>query len=128
MKTRLLIVIVLLLLLLSACAGSADTSELTPEEIQGARLFTSHCAACHVTKDTDVLVGPSLAGIAMTGAERVDGMDAETYIRQSIIAPGDYLVDGFQNVMVSSFSQQLSTEEFDSLIAYLMTLDNVPEE
>jgi len=79
------------------------------------------CVTCHSTEPGVQLVGPSLAGIATTAAERVDGMSAEDYIRQSILEPNAYTVEGFPEGLMPAYSD-LSPEQIDALVAYLMTL------
>ncbi len=99
-KRTLPVIAVVLASLLAACGGAADPTPapaLDPELARGKRVFEVNCGACHsVTRDT-TLVGPSLAGIGTRAATRVDGLDARAYLYTSIMRPGDYLVDGFQN-------------------------------
>ena len=68
---------------------------LSPQLAAGQKVFVAHCGACHSTEPDSTLVGPSLAGIAAVGATRVDGLDAQAYVFQSIMQPSDYLVEGF---------------------------------
>lgn len=113
-------------LALGACrelppAGSTD-KPLSPVELQGQAIFTIHCAPCHATAPDTVIVGPSLAGIAVRGGERIRGIDAQTYIQDSILAPYDYLVEGYTETMPPDFGLRLAGEEFDAVVAYLLTL------
>ena len=80
------------------------------------------CRLCHSIKPDEVIVGPSLAGIATRAATRVPGMSAEEYIRQSITHPDAYIVPGFDNKMPSYISEGLSQQDLDDLVAFLMTL------
>ncbi len=79
------------------------------------------CVTCHSTEPGVQLVGPSLAGIGTTAAERVPGMSAEEYIRQSITDPAAYTVEGFPEGLMPAFTD-LSPEQLDALVAYLMSL------
>jgi hypothetical protein len=55
-------------------------------------------------------------------ATRIAGTSAEDYIRQSILDPSAFVVPGFQdNIMPTTFGQQLSQTDIDNLIAYLLT-------
>jgi len=117
----------MLLLLLAACGGGAaaetavpPTPTLSPQLAQGQKVFVAHCGACHSTAAGTVIVGPSLAGIATRGSERVDGFDARTYIYSSVMQPGDYVVEGFDNLMPKDLAKKLTGEELDAVVAYLL--------
>lgn len=98
------------------------TPTLTPQETKGKEVFNHHCAACHALSPNTIIVGPSLAGIAVRAGERVPGMDAKTYLQTSILKPDAYLVEGFPNSMLPDLAKRLSSEDFDALVAYLLTL------
>jgi nitric oxide reductase subunit C len=93
------------------------------------------CFACHSTSPGVNLVGPSLAGVAATAAERVKSpdykgkaTDAAGYIHESILEPNAFLVPGAtfsssgQSMMPPGFGQSLAPAQVDALVAYLMTL------
>ena len=122
-KSLLLSIILLLTGLLAACGGAAEPTPaptLDPELARGKRVFEVNCGACHSVSPDTVLVGPSLAGIGTSAASRVDGLDARAYLYTSIMRPGDYLVDGFQDLMPSTLAKSLSGEDIDAVVAYLM--------
>jgi mono/diheme cytochrome c family protein len=126
MKTKLCLLLAFSLLL-GACvpAPTVDAPPtLSASEALGKRLFTVHCAACHATSPDTVIVGPSLAGIAIHGADRVDGLDARAYIEMSITTPDAYLVEGYQDLMVKNFAKQLTSDELNGLVDYLLTFDD----
>lgn len=106
---------------------AAPDPQLSPEEAaqvaEGKRLFSRHCASCHAVEPETVIVGPSLAGIAGRAATRVDGLTAEEYIEISILQPGAYLVEGFDDVMPANLGKRLTGDELDALVAYLLTLE-----
>jgi cytochrome c2 len=112
---------------LTACAGSstpAATPTVDPESQagKGYQLYQSYCAACHALQDDVVVVGPTLAHIAERAAERVEGLAAEDYIRDSIVRPNDFIVEGYASgTMRQDFGTELTSEEVDQLIAFLMT-------
>jgi nitric oxide reductase subunit C len=81
------------------------------------------CATCHALTPDVVLVGPSLAGVATRAATRIPGLSAEQYLRQSILDPSASIVDGFEDVMMKNFGQQLTADQINDIIAFLMTLD-----
>ena len=83
----------------------------------------ANCATCHSLEPNVVIVGPSLAGIATRAGTRIAGESAEAYIRNSLINPGDYVVDGFSNVMAQNLGDALSSDQINDIIAFLMTLE-----
>ncbi|RMF50249.1 MAG: hydrogenase iron-sulfur subunit [Anaerolineae bacterium] len=96
----------------------------------GRRLFYENslgtnagCRICHSLEPGVRLVGPSLAGVATRAATRVPGMSAEEYLRQSILEPDAYVVEGYPaGQMVPHLGDILSKEQVDDLVAFLMTL------
>ena len=118
-KTFYLVVVILLAaLVLAACGGGGDTSD--PGVEAGKAIFEESvvgelpgCASCH-TVDGSELVGPSLQGI---------GSRDEAYIRESIVDPEVVIVDGFDaGTMLTGYGDQLTAEELDQLVAYLLSL------
>ncbi len=93
-----------------------------PRIEQGRALSSLHCASCHALSADTVIVGPSLAGIGMRAGQSVPGLDPRQYLELSILAPEDYVVEGFGNLMPGDFGKKLTGEELDALVAYLLTL------
>jgi mono/diheme cytochrome c family protein len=120
MNTRLLLLIVLASLL--AACGAPASGNLTPQEKLGRAKFVQQCAACHAIEADAVIVGPSLFGIAKTAATRVPGMDARSFIEESILEPSAFLNAGYSDLMPKTFGQTLDENELDAVIAYLYTL------
>ena len=79
------------------------------------------CSVCH-SLDGTVGLGPTQQGIATTAAARVPGMSAEEYIRQSILDPGAFIVEGFTPLMPTTFGTDLTPQQLEDVIAYLLTL------
>ena len=65
--------------------------------------------------------GPSFQGISERAGDRVPGMSAVDYLRQSIVDPSAYLVEGFDDNMAKSFRILISEEDIDNLVAFLLT-------
>lgn len=106
-------------------AQEAETIALSAVE-RGQQVFSSApavCSTCHSLEPNVVIVGPSLYGIADRAWYRVAGMSAEQYIRESIINPGSYVVEGFTNVMAQNLGEVLSSDQISDLIAFLLTLE-----
>ena len=111
-------------LLLSACGGGGDGAgtgeELFAQPIIGTQ---AGCSTCHSVQPDTIIVGPSLAGIGTTADTRVSGQSAEDYIRESIVDPEAYVVEGYQSgTMPQVWADELSDEQLDQLIAYLVGL------
>jgi len=81
------------------------------------------CHFCHKVQDSDVTPLVSLIGIAKTAGERVEGLSAEAYLRQSILNPTAYQVDGFSEHCPDIYGEIMSEEEINHVIAYMMTLE-----
>ena len=97
-----------------------------PEAVaeQGALVFNGkgQCSACH-TVDTSAPPGrcPDLTDIGVNAASRVPGMDARTYLIESLYEPANYLVPGYGKIMPEIWKAPiaLSHVEIQAVIAYL---------
>ncbi|MBT8212039.1 MAG: 4Fe-4S binding protein, partial [Acidimicrobiia bacterium] len=97
----------------------------------GERLFSESalgrnvgCVICHSAERGDDGVGPSLHGVATRASSRVGELTAEQYLRESILEPDAYVVDGYpEGQMLGGYEETLSERDLDSLIAYLLTLE-----
>jgi len=122
-------ILVLLGTLGAACTqqGEAETVEdnLPGDPAVGEEIFETGggsgvpCLACHAFDDTP-LVGPSLRAIGEIASSRVEGVSAEEYLRQSIINPGGYIVEGYSNSMNQDYGEKLTEDEINDLVAYLL--------
>ncbi len=125
MKKIFLVLLTLIAILLSACFNAAPaTPTPTPDPLvlKGQLVFNSRCATCHALVPDTVIIGPSLAGIATRAGARVEGQSADEYIQRSILRPGDYVVEGYKDVMITNLSMELTNEDMNALVAFLMTL------
>ena len=123
MKIRILFPIIAATLL-AACSAEKPTPAptLTPLEQIGQSVYTLRCAQCHVLVPDTVVIGPSLAGVATRAETRIEGLDAQAYIEESILSPKSYIVEGFPDTMPTNFGKELTSEEFKGIVAFLMTL------
>jgi cytochrome c2 len=108
------------------CAAPGSTAP-APTTTDGAELFdlraiggSPGCVTCHSLTPEYVLVGPSLAGVADRAGGRVDGMDADAYLKQSIVDPDAHIVETFTGPkMPGNYGEILSDEQIAALVAYL---------
>lgn len=110
---------------LAACANASPiepTPTPNPMVIQGQKVYNAHCATCHALVPDTIIIGPSLYGLATRAETRVEGQTADEYIQMSILRPGDYVVEGFNNVMIANFAKDLTSEDMNALVAFLLTL------
>lgn len=93
----------------------------------GRRVFESSIAGCTVCHSVDrgvELVGPNLSGIALVAGERVPGLTAPEYLRQSIVDPGAFTVDGYpEGQMLDIYEETLTSGQLEALVVFLMTMD-----
>ncbi|MBK8619936.1 MAG: hydrogenase iron-sulfur subunit [Anaerolineales bacterium] len=81
------------------------------------------CRICHSLEKNETIIGPSFYGIADRAANRVPGLTAEEYLRQSIVEPNAFIVPGYPSgQMIQNFGQILTEEQINDLIAFLMTM------
>ncbi len=81
------------------------------------------CGACHALEDvgSTSAVGPEMNGIGERAATRVEGMGAEAYLRESIVNPGAYIVEGYQDgLMPRDLGERMSQAELEAMITYLL--------
>jgi cytochrome c2 len=125
MKKFFLSTVMLIAILLSACSSATPagpTPTPDPLVLQGQQVFNSRCATCHALVPDTVIIGPSLDGVATRAETRVEGQSAEEYIQRSILRPDDYVVEGFKDVMITNLAMELTNEDMNALVAFLMTL------
>jgi len=101
------------------------TDEGDPVAFGQATFTAAGCVACHtVTGISTATVGPVLDGLASRAGDQVEGVSAEEYIRQSILDPSAYVVEGFTDgIMPQTFGETLSEGQIEGLVAFLLTLE-----
>ena len=92
----------------------------------GREIFTSTgCNACHTLDDADATaaVGPDLNELAAVAEDREPRSNAEEYVREAIVDPPAFVVEGYSgDTMPSNYGDQLTPEEIDTLVEYLLGL------
>ena len=88
----------------------------------GRQIFTAAgCGSCHQLADAGGQgdIGPSLEDLERMAAERGQG-SPEEYVRESLVDPDAFTVEGFQAGVMPSYEGRLSDEQLQTLIDYLL--------
>ena len=124
------------LLVVAACGdGQADTTAQAaavgdPERGRqiwddGAdTVLSGGCSTCHSLDGSEKVASsraPTFQGISEQAGDRVPGLSAEEYLRESIVDPAAYIVEGYSDFMPKGFRILLSEEDIDNLVAFLLT-------
>ncbi|MCZ6737547.1 MAG: c-type cytochrome [Actinobacteria bacterium] len=125
------------LLVLTAC-GNGDANTTAPaatvgdpergREIwdDGGGVITGECSRCHSLDGSEEVAAsyraPTWQGISGRAGDRVPGLSAEEYLRESIVDPAAYIVEGYSGSIMQRYKLLLSDEDIDNLVAFLLTL------
>ncbi len=96
------------------------STELTVAD--GESIFrTKGCVGCHAgpRQVSQTNVGPNLTDLAALAGERVSGLSADGYVRQSLLVPQAFIVPDF-GAQVEMPTLRLTMEEVDALVDYLL--------
>ena len=98
--------------------------------LDGATIFARlnpPCLTCHQLggKGSKFGPGPNLDELKDVAATRVEGLSAEEYVHQSIVQPAAFIVKQCPagpcvNAMPKNYSDQMTAEELDALVQYLL--------
>ena len=106
----------------------------TPRPIEGDTveeiILNAGCGSCHVIGEMGEArkVGPDLTNIGAVAGERIAGVSAEEYLRQSILQPNAFIAPDCPNgpcladVMPQYYGERLSPEQVEMIVAYLLAL------
>jgi len=88
--------------------------------VDGRTVFTSRgCGACHtVAGVSSGQIGPDLTDLDSRAGDRVAGLDAYGYIRQSILEPQAFIVPGFGGQMPTL---PLTAAEINAVASFLLS-------
>jgi cytochrome c2 len=104
----------------------SNLAEEKPTLEHGKDLYAKmNCIACHsIDGNNDGKIGPGMRGIYGSEREFKDGTSAvadEAYLKESIVAPSEKIVKGFDEGM-PSFLGVLSENDIQSLVMYIRSL------
>ncbi|MGH9515860.1 MAG: c-type cytochrome [Terriglobales bacterium] len=111
-------IIIFLLAVASGCEVQRRKSDaelgLTPRQAAGRHIYDQYCDRCHSPYSSRKRQGPSLRGLFKRDYLPASGMPANDERVKDIVRMGRDKMEGFSNV--------LSDEQINDLIAYLHTL------
>jgi cytochrome c551/c552 len=136
-RTLFAVLALVLTMLLVACGGGDSESteagggeQVAGDPERGEELYTMQqingapgCITCHSLEPDVTLVGPSHADVGARAGDIVPGQSAEAYLRESIVDPDAHVTEGFSpGVMYQNYEQDLTEQQIDDLVAFLLTL------
>ncbi len=87
----------------------------------GEKVFSQLCLSCHAWTDPpDGALGPTLAGIGIAGAGRIPGLSAAEYIRQSVLIPEAFVVEGYEGITDQGCGPLLSEIQLEAVTAFIL--------
>ncbi|HFC12443.1 MAG TPA: c-type cytochrome, partial [Anaerolineae bacterium] len=110
---------------------TSQQGENMPDADTQSAFAQAGCTGCHTIPGIPNAfgqVGPDLSAIGSAAASRVDGLDAEAYIRQSIQDPSAFIAPECpngacpENVMPPNMGERLGAENLELVVNYLLTL------
>lgn len=102
---------------IAGALSGAELAELGQSVFESAE---GGCLACHGL-GREGLRAPDLAGIGSRATERLPGKSAEDYLRESLVTPCAYVVEGFDCIMPQTLQQTLGPAKITALIAFLQS-------
>jgi mono/diheme cytochrome c family protein len=89
----------------------------------GEQIFTAAgCAGCHTLGKAGATgkIGPSLNELPTEAGKIEPGTSAEDYVRQSIVDPSAFVVQGFKDGVMPAYKGKLTDKQVDALVKYLL--------
>src|SRR5436853_6130532 len=112
------VLILLVIFMTSACEVERRKSDaelaLNPQQASGRHIYDQYCDRCHEAYSSHKRKGPSLQGVFKREYFSVSGMPANNQRARDLIV--------FGRDKMPSYSQELTQQQIDDLLAYLHTL------
>jgi len=108
--------------LVFSAVGGGRASDAAPGVLDGQALFVAKgCSSCHTGPDStsQINAGPPLVDAAGWAGSRQPGMDAATYLAQSIREPAAFLSPARDRDLVMP-ALAVSSDEVERLVDYLL--------
>jgi mono/diheme cytochrome c family protein len=89
----------------------------------GRQIFVAAgCGGCHKLADagTNGTIGPPLDDLASVAGDRKPGTSAEDYVRESLLDPEAFTVEGFQPGVMPTYEGKLDDKQLRELVNYLL--------
>jgi len=117
----------------STAQGGIASEQLDQETIDLAieSMIRTGCNSCHFTtglpEADSAMLGPDQTNLGAIAGTRREGYTAEEYLREAILEPSAFIVEECPlgpclQVMPENYGEQLSEEEIDAIVAYLLSL------
>ncbi|MXY92390.1 MAG: c-type cytochrome [Caldilineaceae bacterium SB0664_bin_27] len=94
-------------------------------------MIRTGCNSCHFTtglpEADSAMLGPDQTNLGAIAGTRREGYTAEEYLREAILEPSAFIVEECPlgpclQVMPENYGEQLTEEEIDAIVAYLLSL------
>ena len=85
---------------------------------------SSSCGGCHTFTASGSAfgtAGPNLDTAPATDAAADGNMALDAFIRESIVDPSAYIVDGYSDIMTKGFGKSLTSKQIDDLVAFILS-------
>jgi len=114
----------------TADTPSDDELMLDPELVAAGEVIyingaagVPNCVACHVASGEDSPLAPGLISQLDRLAARDDSLTVREYVRQSILRPNDYVVDGYNaGVMYQDYAANLTEAQVNAVVEYVLSI------
>ena len=118
---------------LSGGSGGGEAKGVNPEAGEQIYWGDGQCSTCHsIGSSGSATRGPNQEGLAARADERAKERGLASgleYLIESIVTPGEYVVEGFDNIMPKVYDAPilLEREQIMAVLSYLQTLGGEPD-